>query len=241
MDVRHIGYIGALAFSLAACAGTTIPSSLPSGVPSALPSLLPGGSATPSQATASVSGSATPSAAASPFDPAAAEEYCTDQGGVLVERLPTWNTNSDPSAWLIMGAPMTFCEFETTGDGSRISVDLVTLYSENPTLAAIAYLSKVPVTLPPEPSANPAEYNCRVGLEGSSDFGNSGASGGGWTNQAEPVFVVMNECVFADMSAIDEFGIFYYANGDVRGADLATRMRYQPGDQLPAIYAPPPR
>jgi hypothetical protein len=38
------------------------------------------------------------------------------------------------------------------------------------------------------------------------------------------------------MSAIDEFGIFYYANGIVRGADLASKFRYRPGATLPGIF-----
>ena len=44
----------------------------------------------------------------------------------------------------------------------------------------------------------------------------------------QKTFVVMDMCVFADGSAIDEFGIWYYANGTVRGADLAPILRYQP-------------
>ena len=171
------------------------------------------------------------------FDQAAAEQYCTDQGGMLVERQATWNTNADPQAWLELAGQMTLCEFESgTGDGAtRISVDLVTLSSTGPTLASVAYLSKVPATLPEVPSANPAEYNCREGLGGSSSFGN-GAAGGGWVDASQPVFKVMNLCVFPDLSAIDAFGILYYADGSVRGADLATKFRYQPGDQLPAIF-----
>jgi hypothetical protein len=43
-------------------------------------------------------------------------------------------------------------------------------------------------------------------------------------------------CVFPDRSFIDEFGIFYYADGAVRGADLSKVMRYQPGSKLPAIF-----
>ena len=43
-------------------------------------------------------------------------------------------------------------------------------------------------------------------------------------------------CFFADGSAIDEFGIFYYANDAVRGADLAPLLAYQPGDKLPAVF-----
>jgi hypothetical protein len=46
----------------------------------------------------------------------------------------------------------------------------------------------------------------------------------------------MSVCVFPDMSAIDEFGIFYYAVGTIRGADFAPKFRYQPGDELPAMF-----
>jgi hypothetical protein len=49
----------------------------------------------------------------------------------------------------------------------------------------------------------------------------------------------MNECLFADGSAIDEFGIFYYASGTVRGADLAPLFRYQPNGKLPAMFDAP--
>jgi hypothetical protein len=51
----------------------------------------------------------------------------------------------------------------------------------------------------------------------------------------------MNMCFFADGSAIDESGIYYYANGAVRGTDLAPLFRYQPGNKLPAMFQEPPR
>jgi putative hemolysin len=174
------------------------------------------------------------------FDIAAAEKYCTDQGGMLVDRVAAWNTNADPSQWLELAGRMRLCEFET-GEGetaTRISVDLVTLYAEEPTLAGLAYLSKVPPTFPKQSSANPAAYNCMQGLAGTRQFGNTPGSGGGWTDRTQPVFVVMSLCMFADGSAIDEWGITYYANGDVRGADLATKMRYTPTDPLPAVFVP---
>ena len=58
-------------------------------------------------------------------------------------------------------------------------------------------------------------------------------------NKDEPVFVVMNLCVFADESAIDAFGLWYHGDGTIRGADLATKFRYQPGRQLPAMFEKP--
>ncbi len=156
---------------------------------------------------------------------------------MLVTRAATWNTNGDPAVWLRLGGRAQFCEFES-GSGqttTRISTDLVTLYGEDPTMAAIAYLSKVPPLMPPEPSANPAAYNCSHQLGGAADFGNT-ATPGGWVDSSQPVFKVMNYCVFADGSAIDEFGIFYYAAGTVRGADLAPILRYQPNGKLPTMF-----
>ena len=178
-----------------------------------------------------------PSGSGGGFDTVAAERYCTDQGGQLVDRIAAWNTNADPSQWLELAGRMRLCEFETgQGDtATRISVDLVTLYSEEPTLAGLAYLSKVPVTFPTT-GANPAAYNCMEGLAGTSQFGNTPGSGGGWTDKTQPVFVVMSLCMFADGSAIDEWGITYYSDGTVRGADLATKMRYQPEGSLPAVF-----
>ncbi len=63
-----------------------------------------------------------------------------------------------------------------------------------------------------------------------------GAAGGGWVDAGQPVFVVMDLCVFEDMSAIDAFGLLYHQQGTIRGADLATKMRYRPGNELPAIF-----
>ena len=76
------------------------------------------------------------------------------------------------------------------------------------------------------------------GLAGTSQFGNTPGVGRRLDRQAQPVFVVMSLCMFADGSAIDEWGITYYSNGAVRGADLATKMRYTPTDPLPPVFVP---
>ena len=200
-----------------------------------------GSSASPSPSAQPVA-SAVASAAASglAFDTAAAEKYCTDQGGMLVDRQATANTNGDPAQYFPLAGKMRLCEFEegTGAAPTRISVDLVTLYSEQPTLAGLAYLSKLMPPKTPTPSTNPAAYNCTTGLGGTRNFGNALASGGGWVDQSQKTFVVMNLCVFADMSAIDEWGIFYYTDGTVRGADLAKKMRYQPNGALPPVFTP---
>ncbi len=75
------------------------------------------------------------------------------------------------------------------------------------------------------PSANPATVNCAA-LDGSSQFGLAGSSGG-WVTDDRPD-EVFNLCAFPDLSFIDEFGIFYYAGGVVRGQDLSKVMRYHP-------------
>jgi hypothetical protein len=172
----------------------------------------------------------------------AARRYCTDKGGMLVDRVAVWNTNADPAAQLPLAGKMTFCEFESgTGQATnRIAVDLTTLSSKEPTLAAIAYLSKIGPVVPPDPGQNPGAYDCNAGLGGAGTFGTT-AAGGGWVAASQPVFKVMNMCFFADGSAIDEFGIFYYANDAVRGADLAPLFAYQPGGKLPAVFAKPRR
>jgi hypothetical protein len=190
---------------------------------------------------ASPGASSSATGSASGGDPAA-RKYCTDKGGMLVDRHAVWNTNADKAAQLPLAGRMTFCEFESgTGDTTtRIAVDLTTLSSEQPTLAAVAYLSKIGPVVPPNPGQNPGAYDCNTGLGGAGAFGNT-AAGGGWVDESQPVFKVMNMCFFADGSAIDEFGIFYYTNGTVRGADLAPLFRYQPGDKLPAMFEEPPR
>jgi hypothetical protein len=196
------------------------------------------GSASGSAAAASPAGSgATAGSSFDPFDPAAAAAYCTSKGGMVVNRVATWNTNADPAAQLMLAGRMQLCEFESgpTGQATRISVDLRTLDSTSPTIAAVAYLSKVPPLTPPQPSSNPAQYNCEQQLDGTASFGNTGTVGG-WLDASQPVFKVMELCTFADGSAIDEFGIFYYAAGTVRGADLAPILRYQPNGKLPAMF-----
>jgi hypothetical protein len=169
------------------------------------------------------------------FDVAAAREHCEASGGEVQGRHAYWNTNGDPENWLDLGATIEVFRFQTLDDEaeSRIYVDLRTLYSETPTLAGIAYLSKVPVALPEQPSANPATFNC-ASLGGTSQFGNT-ATVGGWVNEDDPIDTSVALCVFADESFIDEFGIFYYADDTVRGIDLATVMRYQPR-RLPGVF-----
>jgi hypothetical protein len=180
--------------------------------------------------TATSSGIATTSASAADGE---AARHCTETGGTVETRQPYWNTNDDQSAWVQLPGSMDLCWYQTLDDEdqSRIYVDLGTIYSETPTLAAAAYLAKVPLG---RGQGNPAEADCLNQLYGSAYFGNT-AVGGGWVNLDDPVFTVVNLCVFPDRSAIDAWGITYYSGGVVRGIDLAEVFRFDP-DEVPDMF-----
>jgi len=164
------------------------------------------------------------SAQPTPPTPGDAAAYCTENGGTVQSRQPTYGTNNDESAWVKFGEPIDVCRFQTMDDdaSSRIYVDLVTLSSTQPTLAALAYLSKTP--MPDAGGANPATALCTE-LGGASGYGSS-ANGGGLVNTSDPDDVIFVPCVFADQSFIEEWGIAYYSDGTVRGADLSKLFRF---------------
>ena len=206
--------------------GGRSPSSTPDGSPSASPS------ARSTAASATTSGA--PGASTAEL-----EEYCEQSGGQVQTRSPFWNTNGDQSQWLALAGTATMCRFQADDEAkSRIYVDLTTLSSTDPTLAALAYLSKVPMP-PSTGGANPATGYCGNDLHGSSTFGGAGAAGGGWVAQTDPDDVVVSLCVFPDGSYIDEWGLAYHSAGDVRGKDLTTVMRYQPAGTLPPVFPVP--
>lgn len=159
-----------------------------------------------------------------------AERHCLESGGEVQVRQPTWGTNNDQSSWVELGDPVTVCRFQAQ-DGSRIYADLVTLYSGNPTLAALAYLAKKPA--PDAGGANPASALCAE-LGGAIAWG-AGMNGGGLVNTEDPDDTVFAPCTFADGSFIDEWGIAYYSNGTVRGTDLTTVFRFDQS-KLPAVF-----
>lgn len=163
----------------------------------------------------------------------AARDYCATVGGQVQERAAIWGTNDDPTQWVDLGRSMEFCRFQADDEArSRIYVELVTLWSEQPSLAAAAYLSGPPMReeLPP---GNPATVHC-ADLGGSSQFG-TGAAGGGWVAADDPDDPVVAMCLFPDGSAIDDWGIAYRNGGVVRGADLAGLFRAD-SDTFPPIF-----
>jgi putative hemolysin len=155
-------------------------------------------------------------------DAEAAREHCVAAGGEVQERHAFWGTNEDPSAWVDLGRSIEVCRFQADDEArSRIYVDLVTLASTDPSLAAGAYLARVPMR-EDVAAGNPAALHC-ASLGGTSQWG-AGASGGGWVNSDDPDDVVVAMCVFPDGSMIDEWGIAYLSAGEVRGADLSSLL-----------------
>ena len=183
------------------------------------------------------SDSAAAAGASSPAASVQSADYCRQRGGEVQTRSALWGTNGDPAGWLALAGSTSMCRFQADDAAkSRIYVDLTTLSSPQPTLAALAYLAKVPLPAATG-GANPATGYCSKELGGSSTFGAIGASGGGWVARDDPDDVVVSLCVFPDLSFIDDWGLAYHSDGSIRGTDLATAMQYQPGVNLPPVYA----
>ena len=79
----------------------------------------------------------------SPADaPAAA--YCRQTHGEVEVRHAVYGSNG--SQLLFLAGVKTFCQYTRKKDGSRIHILLSTLYTTKPTLAALAYILKPPVS-----------------------------------------------------------------------------------------------
>jgi putative hemolysin len=164
--------------------------------------------------------------------PPAWTKHCRSQGGVVQLRTPAAGTNSPPL--IRLAGPVPFCRFSGTqgGSASSISVELKTLVTTRPTLAALAYLEKPRAGRLPV-NVNPASIYCSR-LGGSDQFGGRALGGGGWIVGRSPN-TSLQACVFPDGSIIDSFGILYHSQDIVRGADLTTRFRYRPA-RLPNVF-----
>jgi putative hemolysin len=147
-------------------------------------------------------------------------DYCLQQGGEVMERIPYYGTNgSNP---LRLAGSKRFCQFTAADDGSRIHVLLDTLYTPNPSLAALAYYAMQAYN--GECNGNPASCYCTQ-LGGSDQFGGTTGAGGGWVKKGT-VDLVLEACIFPDMSTIDSWGLFYHSAGIVRGKDLNGVLRF---------------
>ena len=158
-------------------------------------------------------------------DPAAAE-WCAEHGGTVVDRYPASSVSSGSP--IALGDPVRFCEFTggETADppDSRISVRLTTLASNQPSIAATAYVTK-PVMPESGGSANPASVYCAA--LGGAEIGGELAPDGGWVN-LEDASDNVQMCVFPDLSIVDSWGLAYHTQGIIRGTDLGPLFRWEP-------------
>lgn len=152
-----------------------------------------------------------------------AATHCVKWQGEVDVREPYYNTNDDPQNWFKLDGSSQFCKFTSKEDGSRIFVLLSTLYSTQPTLAALAYYAEIPYG--GSCNGNPASCYCSQ-LGGSDLFGGINAAGGGWVKKSDLVDTVLEACIFPDMSSIDSWGLFYHSVGIVRGRNLNKALRY---------------
>jgi putative hemolysin len=165
-------------------------------------------------------GSGSPASDTSPTaSPAAA--YCTQSGGTVETRYPFYGASgSNP---LQLAGSLQVCSF-TAPDQSRIFVALGTLYTDQPTLAALAYQAQVPMQVN-QSGGNPSSFYCTQ-LGGTDAFGGVNATGGGWAKADASDVIAM--CIFPDLSSIDSWGLTYHSEGTIRGADLTDLLRYKP-------------
>ena len=163
-----------------------------------------------------------------------AANYCTSKGGEVVTRRPAYGTNgANP---LMLAGSLQFCQFAGQ-DQTMIAISEDTLYTDQPTMAVLAYLAKPPVEATTG-GANPATAYCRK-LGGTDEFGGeSDGGGGGWlSDDKNDPFYVLQTCIFPDLSAIDAWGLTYHAQDVIRGTDLSKVIRYQqPAEQKPGIF-----
>ncbi len=78
-----------------------------------------------------------------PENTVAASAYCVSKGGEVDTRQPYYNTNAGEPDWFALSGERLFCKFTSKKDGSRIHVLLSTLYTDQPSLAALAYYAEV--------------------------------------------------------------------------------------------------
>jgi putative hemolysin len=161
-------------------------------------------------------------AAASPSESEKAA-YCTSTGGEVEFRKPYYNTNSDPSQWLVLAGGEGFCQYTKKWGGSRIHISLNSLSATEPSLAALAYYAKVQWN--GQGNGNPASFYCTQ-LGGSDSFGGVNPFGGGWVKFGA-TDEVLEACIFPDNSTIDSWGLLYHSVGIIRGTNLAKVLKFK--------------
>ena len=149
------------------------------------------------------------------------QAYCTSTGGAVETRVPAYGTNGPPQSWLKLAGHQDFCRY-TASDQSHIHLNLETLFTPQPSLAALAYYAKTAWN--GLGNGNPASLYCTQ-LGGSDLFGGINAAGGGWV-ELKTTDEVLEACIFPDNSTIDSWGLFYHSDSIIRGIDLTTVLKY---------------
>jgi putative hemolysin len=150
------------------------------------------------------------------------EAYCVSTGGNVETRIPVYGTNNPMKDWLRLSGIQGFCQYTAASDGSRIHVSLDTLFTQKPSLAALAYYAQT--TWNGVGEGNPASLYCTQ-LGGSDLFGGINAAGGAWV-QLNTVDVALEACIFPDNSTIDSWGLLYHSDNIIRGTDLSTVLKF---------------
>jgi len=153
-----------------------------------------------------------------------AAAYCVKKGGEVDTRTPYYNTNDIQQNWFRLSGDRNFCKFTSKKDGSRIHVLLSTLYTQKPSLAALAYYAKVPFD-GSTCQGNPGSCYCSQ-LGGTDLFGGINLNGGGWVQKSDPVDTVLEACILPDLSSIDSWGLTYHQANIIRGKNLKGVLRY---------------
>ncbi|HEX8708302.1 MAG TPA: hypothetical protein VF723_08675 [Pyrinomonadaceae bacterium] len=162
-----------------------------------------------------------------PQDASPAAQYCIQSGGVVQTRYPAYNTNG--SSPLRLAGSAQFCQFTSSTDQSKINISLDTLYTQQPSLAALAYIFKPAYTPDKNKSSNPMSVYCSE-IGGTDLFG--GPTGNGaWVLENNPSDIVAM-CVMPDLSMIDDAGLFYHTAGFIKGVDLTKYLRFKPTGEL---------
>jgi putative hemolysin len=149
--------------------------------------------------------------------------YCIKSGGLVEYRKPYYNTNSDPSQWLVLAGGEGFCQYTKKSDGSRIHISLNSLNATEPSLAVLAYYAQVQWNR--QGNGNPASFYCTQ-LGGSDSFGGVNPFGGGWVKFGA-IDEVLEACIFPDNSTIDSWGLFYHSADIIRGKNLAHVLKFK--------------
>jgi len=152
------------------------------------------------------------------------EDHCTNTGGVVQTRIPTYGTNG--GSGLALDYPQKFCEYTSSDGTTHIDLLIATLIAHQPTLAVLAYYAQVPFNSSAcTGGAGPGSCYCTQ-LGGTDEFGGVNAAGGGWVLSTDNTNV-LDACIFPDLSSIDAYGLFYHSAGIIRGRKLNGVLRYK--------------